>query len=119
MITIELDKERRIRFTMNALADAERVRGLGLPAMIHPLNVGHLTTRALLWAGLKWEDRSLTLEKAGDLVDTWIANGHKVTDLEKLVYSALEESGYYKIPKPEKDADTKNEERKKKPDRKD
>lgn len=37
--------------------------------------------RALLWAGLRWEDRGLTPERAGALISVWFKNGGSLAGL--------------------------------------
>lgn len=95
VIAIELDRIRHLRLTPNALADAETITGLGIAAMVGVDRIGFRSIRALLWAGLKWEDRALTIEKAGDLMEIWREHGKTLEQLGDLIVSALEESGWF------------------------
>ncbi|MCK9591881.1 MAG: hypothetical protein M0Q91_07725 [Methanoregula sp.] len=105
MITIELDRLREIRFTYNALVSAQKERGLGILAMLDDNNDGPETVRALLWAGLIHEDKSLTPEKVGDLMDLYIKSGKDPAEIPKSIFKALDEHGAFKSPE---DADIKN-----------
>ena len=94
MITLVFDnKPRHVRFTLNAVTDAEALTGKNLLSLL--LEGGMRTTRALLWAGMKWEDRALTPEKVGDMMEKWITDGKSYNDLERAAIEALQESGWY------------------------
>lgn len=66
-VLINLDRPRNIRFDTNALVKAEEVLKKPLPMI--GTNFGFRETRALLWAGLLHEDKYLTLDEVGDLMD--------------------------------------------------
>lgn len=66
-VLINLDKPRNIRLDTNALVKAEEVLKKPLPLI--GANCGVRETRALLWAGLLHEDKYLTLDDVGDLID--------------------------------------------------
>lgn len=68
-VYIELDKQREIKFNMNALATLEQSYGSFKKAMEALQDSSIVAMRALLQAGLRHEDKSLTLEQVGDLVD--------------------------------------------------
>jgi hypothetical protein len=105
MIPIELDRVRHISFSVNAYRDAETVAGMGIVAMVHPRNIGFKTIQALLWAGLRHEDPTLTLDGVGVLMDLWpLKNGRKFTDLEEIVVQAIEEHGWFSVAKMAKSA---------------
>lgn len=91
-VTIELDKPRRIRFDINALSDAEEALGMGLGAVMQQ-QVGPRVLRALLWAGLKWEDKGLTLQRTGTLIQQYIENGGTLESLAEKLTEALVASG--------------------------
>ncbi|MBD1372497.1 hypothetical protein IC620_09020 [Hazenella sp. IB182357] len=65
-VDIQLDKQRRLKFTMNALSELEDVMGKPVTELG---NVGMKELRALLWAGLIHQNPDLTLQEAGDLMD--------------------------------------------------
>ena len=66
-VVVNLDRPRKIKYTINALATLEDI--LERPVTELGSNVGVRELRALLWAGLLHEDANLTLEQAGNLMD--------------------------------------------------
>lgn len=67
-VTLVLDKPRTLRYGINALAKIEDATGR--PLMQLDLNsVGIKDLLAIVYAGLYHEDKSLTIEKVGDLID--------------------------------------------------
>ena len=67
-VTIVLDKSRELRFGTNALITVEELLGISI-SKLDINTVGLKTLRILLYAGLKHEDESLTLEETGCLID--------------------------------------------------
>jgi hypothetical protein len=67
-VKIELDKERTLRFDFNALALFEEATGLNTleNSMWDQVNARNL--RALLWAALRHEDKTLSLEDVGSMI---------------------------------------------------
>lgn len=68
-VPITLDKERHLLLNLNAYCIAEDITGVNYirkAAALSELNFRDL--RALLYAGLKHEDPTLTLEKVGEIV---------------------------------------------------
>lgn len=61
---IELDRSRTLKLTFNAMCEAESL--LGRPVISGQIGMSEI--RALLWAGLKWEDKTLTPERMGNLL---------------------------------------------------
>lgn len=69
-ITITLDKPRTLRYGMNALAKIEDLTGKSILAL--DLNkVGIKDLLAIIYGGLYHEDKTLTIEKVGDLIDEY------------------------------------------------
>lgn len=67
-VTINLDKPRTIRYGINALAKVEDL--IGKPITALDLNkVGIKDLLVIIFAGLYQDDKTLTIEKVGDLVD--------------------------------------------------
>lgn len=101
-VPIELDRPRRLRFDANALADLEGVMGMGLSRIMSEEQIGVRAFRAMIWAGLKWEDRGLTLERAGRILMAYIERGGSLTDLGKRVNEAMKAAGWMRAqPTPE------------------
>ena len=71
MVKIKLDKERSLRYDLNAMEKFEDVTGKSLadPKTLQE-NIRIKDMKALLWVGLLFEDPSLTLEQLGSMVDT-------------------------------------------------
>lgn len=93
-VTIELDKPRRLRFDLNALADLEGVLGLGIGQIFKEEMIGVRVIRALLWAGLKWEDRGLTLERVGTLLNSYLESEGTLQGLLDKIMEALTAAGW-------------------------
>lgn len=88
-VEVQLDKPRRLRFDVNALADLEEKMGVSFAMLLHPSRAGFSSYRGLIWAGLKWEDRGLTLERAGNMLQTYFANGGTEDQLTEWIDKAL------------------------------
>jgi len=67
-VSIELDKKRNLRYTMNALAEIEDALGVPL-AELQNVAMTIKNVRVILWAGLIHEDADLTVEDVGNMVD--------------------------------------------------
>lgn len=66
-IPVQLDKPRQIVFDLNAFIELEELYGNKQEA-VKALQTGKLKDiRAWLWAGLVWEDKSLTVEQVGSI----------------------------------------------------
>lgn len=85
-------KRRALRFDLNALADFEQEVGMGIAQLMQTKAI-FATTRALLWAGLKHQDRGLTVERTGDLIAQYIRGGGDLTTALQTVFSAAVEQG--------------------------
>lgn len=85
-VFIDLDRQRRLRFGNGALRLVEHLTGKSVPELFPPplkdaegnelprekqppsrIGISELT--ALVYAGLKWEDHGLTMEKVDELID--------------------------------------------------
>src|ERR1051325_413305 len=86
-VNVNLDKQRKMEYDMNSMAELERV--LDLPVMgeadsdtlLSRLNIRKgsiLYARGLLWAGLLLHDPKITLQQAGALIN--IQNMQEVWD---------------------------------------
>lgn len=74
-ITLNLDKERRLKFDLNAFAELQdKYGGLNqaldsLQKALDPTNIDIKALRYLLWLGLINEDEALTERQVGKLID--------------------------------------------------
>lgn len=94
-VEITLDKSRRLRYDINAIADLEEKLGRGVGAMLSEEAMGLSTVRGLLWAGLKWEDRGLTVDRAGQLLQDHLASGGDLQAVGQQINQALQISGLF------------------------
>lgn len=102
-VEITLDKPRHLRFTINALEQLEATLGdMPLRDVIGQLNrAGIRVTRQALWAGLRHEDRKLTPDRVGELMDAFFEAGGDLTDLYRAIDEAIMASGVFGSQKPE------------------
>ncbi|SHE66174.1 hypothetical protein SAMN05444392_102272 [Seinonella peptonophila] len=66
-VSIKLDKQRKFKYTFNALVELEDILGKGFGQMEGNFKMKDL--RSIVWAGLIHESPDLTVEEAGDLID--------------------------------------------------
>ena len=70
LVVITLDKERILKFNLNALILAEEITGKKLASLGTDADGFDMVfLRGMLFAGLKHEDKELTLEQVGDMID--------------------------------------------------
>lgn len=82
-VSIRLDRVRTLKFTFNAFAEFEALTGKSIQQVFQDQEaLGFGLMRQLLWAGLIHEDKTLTVEQAGDLMEA--GEGSNLT--EKLQY---------------------------------
>lgn len=67
VVSIQADKERHIKFGMNAFIRLEKELDRPMTELGDNLSMEDL--RTMFWIGLLWEDKKLTPEKVGDLMD--------------------------------------------------
>lgn len=71
IITINIDgKDRHLKMGINALAELEQIINKPITDMGEDVSLSDL--RALFYVAMKWEDKSLTLDETGDLMDSVI-----------------------------------------------
>lgn len=88
-IQITLDKPRTVKFDFNANVKLETETGINT-LLENPLHRDHFNSamlRAMLWAGLLREDKTLTIEQVGEMITT--ANS---TDAMRAVFGAWTET---------------------------
>lgn len=66
VVKIDLDKERHLYYNLNSLEKIEDLLGISIDKIGENLNMKAL--KVLLYAGLVWEDKKLTLDQVGDMV---------------------------------------------------
>lgn len=95
-ILIELDRPRQLRLECNAIADAEEKLGMGLGRIIKE-EMSFALLRVMFWAGLKWQDRSLTPEKIGQIMNNYLVNGGDLEYLGTKISEAIIASGLFAV----------------------
>lgn len=79
-VTIELDKARNLRYGMNALVKVEELTGKSI-TKLDLENLSMKDLRTIMFAGLYHEDKDLTPEKVGELIDEYSDIGTIATKL--------------------------------------
>jgi hypothetical protein len=97
-------RKRSLKFDINALADFEQETGMGFGQLFSTKAI-FATARAMLWAGLKHEDRGLTIDKVGELISTWIklpkppgTPKNKIDEVLTACFTAAKEQGAFGDP---------------------
>lgn len=95
----EAERRRYLRFDINALADFEQETGMGF-AQLMQQKATFAAARALVWAGLKHEDRMLTIESVGILLGQYIKDpeateSRSINDVLLVVLDAGVEQGAF------------------------
>ena len=101
---IELDETRELRYNYNAIADLEDKMGKGLGQILAQQNIGFSTIRALLWAGLKWNQHNLAFATVGQMLQKYLENDGSLEDVTTTILEALQDSKI--IGKTEKNVET-------------
>lgn len=97
-VTMEIGgRARRIRFDMNALSDLEGALGKSVADILggDGRALGFSAIRALVWAGLRHEDRGLTLERAGSMIQSALEGGMSLADVLAKVSEAIAACGVF------------------------
>lgn len=102
-VAVTLDKERRLRYTFNALCELQTATGRTLDDALASGSVGFLEVRGIIWAGLIQEDPTLTLIQAGEAIQTYLENGGSFANLVVRMHEALSVSGLIGTPAKESD----------------
>lgn len=69
-VLIKADKARNLKYTVNSLIELEQATGKPVMGIMEDSDeISFTLLRALLYFGLKWEDKDLTLEKTGEVMD--------------------------------------------------
>jgi len=101
-------KNKLLRFDFNAMADLEDLFGGGIGYIFREHNIGFKTVRGFYWAGLKWKERGLTIERVGQMLQTKIEEGKNIEELMDPIIKALERSGFLGKKKDEEEDSEKN-----------
>lgn len=94
-------KVRRLRYDFNAISELEEKLDAPIGALLSDQKAGFRSLRGLLWAGLKWENRALTPEKVGELIQKHLDQGGTIALFMEKANEALKLSGLFGADKPE------------------
>lgn len=103
-VLIKLDRERKLKYNINSLSDFEELMGgvSVLQIATNPMLMSSFRViRAFVWAGLKWDEFKLSVDKAGVLTQQYIDNGGTVAGLADSIKDALMASGVLRAPEAE------------------
>lgn len=96
-VEMNFDGVRHLKLDLSAIKDLETMMG-GQPlgAVVQQLSQMSITAiTAVLWAGLKAEDRTLTPNLVTKMLQTYIDGGGKITTLLAGINDAIQESGLF------------------------
>ena len=105
----ESNRSRNLKFDVNALADFEQETGMGFAQLMKQKAI-FATVRAMAWAGLKHEDRSLTIDQIGRLISKFISDKdlqpsqRDINTILDILFSAAvdqEALGFQRVDEPE------------------
>lgn len=106
---------RYLKFDVNALADFEQEVGMGF-AQLMKQRAMFGAARAMLWAGLKHEDRGLTIEGVGKLMSQYLKDEevepgtHNIDELLVVgISAAVDQGALGRTPEPKKEEETESE----------
>jgi hypothetical protein len=86
-------EQKLLKFDFNAVSDVEEAFGKGIGFIFNEENVGFNVLRTFFWAGLKWKDPGMTIQRTGLLLGEAIESGeHTIESLMKAVITALQKS---------------------------
>ncbi|MBP2653355.1 MAG: hypothetical protein H6Q73_924 [Firmicutes bacterium] len=98
-VEIELGgKTRKLKFDYNALCEVEAKAGKSVIQLMSADNLGFGAVRALLYGGLIWQDRGLTMDRLGQMLSEYMSNGGSLGDLMAKISEALNASGLFGKP---------------------
>lgn len=102
------DKPKELRYGSNAIRQVEEQSKMGsIVKMLSEDNVGYNSIMWLLWGGLKHDNRKLTMDDVGELMDAYLED-RPLSDLIEEVLEALNACNVFGKPKPPDEDDLGN-----------
>lgn len=89
------EKLRRLRYDFNAISELEEKMDAPIGTLLSENRMGFRAIRGLLWAGMKWENRSLTPQAVGELIQKHLDAGGDLPGLTDKATQALRLSGIF------------------------
>jgi hypothetical protein len=97
-------EEKLLKYDFNATCDLEEMFNKGIAGILNEEQVGFRLVRGFYWAGLKWKDKGLTLDRVGAMLNKEIQeNGKDLMQLMEPAFKALQLSGLIGSAKNEND----------------
>ncbi|AGK52034.1 hypothetical protein [Bacillus sp. 1NLA3E] len=97
-------KQRLLKYDVNSACDLEDHFGKGVPAILNEEQIGFRLCRGFYWAGLKWKEHGLTIQRVGLMLNKEIQEeGKTIMDMMEPVMDALKKSRLLNAPKDEFD----------------
>ncbi|KAA0957693.1 hypothetical protein FQ085_06485 [Planococcus sp. ANT_H30] len=87
IVQIKMDKERNLKFGMNAVVKLEKDLGMSIAEMQDEMSMENLMK--ITFYGLKWEDKKLNFDDIGDLMDAAIEHYETFAAVIELVMEAF------------------------------
>lgn len=88
-------KTRLLRYDYNAVCEIEEQFGKGISAIFANDQAGFRSVRIILWAGLRWKDPGITLQRVGQMLNEEVKNGTSLEEIFKIAFKALNKSGVF------------------------
>ncbi|TXH10897.1 MAG: hypothetical protein E6R03_14870 [Hyphomicrobiaceae bacterium] len=89
---------RTLRFDMNALAEFEQETGMGFGQLMQQKAI-FAAVRGLLWAGFRHEDRRISIDRVGELMQMYVEDPqgptHEISDLLAAAFTAATDQGAF------------------------
>lgn len=87
-------RKRTMRFDINALADFEQEAGMGFGQLMSTKAL-FATARALAWAGMRHEDRGITVAAVGTKIQEYMAEGGAVDEILTELFTIAQKQGAF------------------------
>jgi len=84
---IKLDRERKLKYGFKALRLLRQQFSASIQEVLQNISIDEMPR--FVWAGLIWEDPSLTIERVEELLDEKVPDVYTPLQIVKLVYDAM------------------------------
>lgn len=101
-------KERRLKYDYNAICMAEERSGKTIIQLLNENQMSFSAIRVLLFAGLLHQERNLTLDRVGVMMNEYLNKG-KLEDLLLHIIQGIKNSGLFNTSQIEREEELPNE----------
>ena len=98
-VILKLDREREIRYNIKAVIEAETILGMPFQKIVN--EEGYAVLRGLLWAGLRHEDRRLSVDQVTGFLDK-LMEEERINEVLPAIQQALIEAKFI-LPDPNRE----------------